>query len=275
MKTIIVPVDFSTHSENALKVAATLALKHNATIIAVHMMGLSDAILTKSSATDMEGMFYVQLTKKRFKEFLDNEYLDGINVLQTVKNYTVFSELDEVAREHAADLIVMGSHGNSGLSELFVGSNTEKVVRTSQTPVLVIKDDAAFNVQKAVFACDFKKESIDAFTKTMSLFNLLAIKPDLVYINLGGEHFLSTSEIDKRIADFIVHMQGMHLKPQDITIYADYTVESGVFNYAAKTKADLIALPTHGRRGMAHFFSGSIGEDIVNHSKLPVLTVKI
>jgi len=275
MKTIIVPVDFSTHSENALKVAATLALKHNATIIAVHMMGLSDAILTKSSATDMEGMFYVQLTKKRFKEFLDKEYLDGINVLQTVKNYTVFSELDEVAREHAADLIVMGSHGNSGLSELFVGSNTEKVVRTSQTPVLVIKDDAAFNVQKAVFACDFKKESIDAFTKTMSLFNLLAIKPDLVYINLGGEHFLSTSEIDKRIADFIVHMQGMHLKPQDITIYADYTVESGVFNYAAKTKADLIALPTHGRRGMAHFFSGSIGEDIVNHSKLPVLTVKI
>jgi nucleotide-binding universal stress UspA family protein len=275
MKTIIVPVDFSIHSENALKVAATLALEHKATIIAVHMMGLSDAILTKSSVTDMEGMFYVQLTKKRFEEFLDKEFLDGIKVLQIVKNYTVFSELDEVARERNADLIVMGSHGNSGLSELFIGSNTEKVVRTSETPVLVIKDDKAFKVQKAIFACDFKKESIQAFSKTMRLFDLLAIKPDFVYINLGGECFLSTSEIDNRIADFIAHVKGIVLNPNDITVYADYTVESGVFNYATKTKADLIALPTHGRRGMAHFFSGSIGEDIVNHSKLPVLTVKI
>lgn len=275
MKTLIVPVDFSIHSENALKVAANLASKNNATIIAIHMMGLSDAVLTKSSATDLEGMFYVQLTKKRFEEFLDKPYLDGINVLQMVKNYTVFSELDEVAREHHADLIIMGSHGNSGLSEFFVGSNTEKVVRSSETPVLVIKEDTSFNVQKAVFACDFKRESIDAFRKTMSLFSTLNITAHLVYINLGGENFLSTKEIDNRIADFILNLKGMDLKPEEIAVYADYTVENGVFNYASKVDAELIALPTHGRRGMAHFFSGSIGEDIVNHSTLPVLTVKI
>jgi nucleotide-binding universal stress UspA family protein len=275
MKTIIVPVDFSEHSENALKAAASLSRKNNAAIIAVHMMGLSDAVLTKSSASDLEGMFYAQLTQKRFQEFLDKDYLEGLNVSHTVKNFTVFSELDEVAQEHNADLIVMGSHGNSGLSELFVGSNTEKVVRSSETPVLVIKASTDFNVQTAIFACDYKSESIPAFTKTMRLFNVLNIEPHLVYINLAGDGFLSTSEIDTRIKYFILQLNDAAVKASDITIYADYTVENGVFNYAAKMNADLIALPTHGRRGMAHFFSGSIGEDIVNHSTLPVLTVKI
>lgn len=275
MKNIIVPVDFSIHSENALKAAASIAKKNNAIIIAVHMLGLSDAVLTKSSSSDMEGMFYVQLTKKRFEEFLDKDYLTGIDVIQTVKNYTVFTELDDVAKEHHADLIVMGSHGNSGISELFVGSNTEKVVRTSDTPVLVIKQDAPFVPQKAVVACDFKTESIEAFVKILKLLASLNIHASLVYINASGSEFLSTSEIDHRLALFSEHLADSDFNVEAITIYADYTVESGIFNYAAKINADLIALTTHGRRGVAHFFAGSIGEDVVNHSALPVLTVKM
>jgi nucleotide-binding universal stress UspA family protein len=109
----------------------------------------------------------------------------------------------------------------------------------------------------------------------MQLFKKLNIQPHLVFINLAGDGFLSTSEIDERMKNFVRLLNDSTVKVEDITIYADYTVENGVFNYAAKMDADLIALPTHGRRGMAHFFSGSIGEDIVNHSKLPVLTVKI
>ncbi len=275
MKKIIVPVDFSEYSENALKVASKIANKQNAELVVVHMMGLSDAVLTKDNSSSMEGMFFIKLTQKRFEDFLDKDYLEGITVHQTVKNYTVFSELDDVAKEHEADLIVMGSHGSSGLSEMFVGSNTEKVVRTSQTPVLVIKESSNFDVETAVFACDFKQESIPAFKKVVNLFNALEIKAKLVYINLPGENYLSTNQIEQRIVDFIVHLKGVSLKPEDITIYADYTVEKGIFNYAKRVKADIISLPTHGRRGLAHFFSGSIGEDVVNHSKLPVLSVKI
>lgn len=275
MKKIIVPVDFSEYSENALKVAASIARKQGAQIVAVHMMGLSDAVLTKDSSSSMEGMFYVKLSQKRFEEFLDKEYLEGLTVHQTVKNYKVFSELDEVAQEHEAGLIVMGSHGSSGLSEVFVGSNTEKVVRTAQTPVLVIKDDKDFIVSKAVFACDFKEETIPAFHKAMAFFDLLDIETKLVYINLPGEKYLSTKKIEERIVNFIIQLKNVTLGLEEIAIYGDYTVEKGIFNYAQRVKADIISLPTHGRRGLAHFFSGSIGEDIVNHSKLPVLTVKI
>ncbi|WP_299210525.1 universal stress protein [uncultured Dokdonia sp.] len=276
MKTIIVPVDFSKFSENALKVAAQLAKKENATIIAVHMMGLSEANLTKEH-NSMEGMFFIKLTQKRFEEFLDKDYLEGITVLQTVKNYKIFSELDDVAKEHQADLIVMGSHGSSGLQEVFVGSNTEKVVRTASVPVLVIKNEHDFTTTKAVFACDYKLESLDVFKKAINLFRLLGIDTELVYINLPGENYKSTKQIEQQIVDFLVHLdKSSHtVLPEDITIYADYSVEQGIFNFAKKVKAGVIGIPTHGRRGLAHFFSGSISEDIVNHSELPVITFKM
>jgi nucleotide-binding universal stress UspA family protein len=275
MKTIIVPVDFSTYSENALKVAANIAKTQNAEIVTVHMMGMSDAVISKEE-NSMEGIFHLKLTQKRFEEFLDKDYLEDITVHQTVKNYTVFSELDDVAKEHNADLIIMGSHGSSGLSEMFVGSNTEKVVRTATVPVLVIKEETNFNTKKAVFACDYKLESIEVFKKATNLFKALGMEVSLVFINLPGESYLSTAAIDQRIVDFLIHLDGQgKILPEDITIYSDYTVEKGIFNYAKKIKADIIGIPTHGRQGLAHFFSGSISEDIVNHSKLPVLTVKI
>lgn len=239
------------------------------------MLGLSDANLIKEG-NGMEGMFLIKLTQKRFEEFLDKDYLEGITIHQTVKNYKIFSELDEVAKEHQADLIVMGSHGSSGLQEVFVGSNTEKVVRTASVPVLVIKDEYDFTSTTAVFACDYKLESLEVFKKAMHLFKSLGMQAKLVYINLPGENYRSTKQIEQQIVDFLVHLDKENpILPEDIMIYSDYSVEQGVFNYAKKTKAGVIGIPTHGRRGLAHYFSGSISEDIVNHSQIPVITFKM
>ena len=55
----------------------------------------------------------------------------------------------------------------------------------------------------------------------------------------------------------------------------DYTIEKGILNFANAQGADLIAVATHGRTGLSHFFEGSISEDIANHSALPVMTFKI
>ena len=62
---------------------------------------------------------------------------------------------------------------------------------------------------------------------------------------------------------------------KDVHYVSDYTIEDGVLNFALKMGADIIAIPTHGRKGLAHFFEGSVGEDIVNHATLPVITFKI
>ena len=97
MKKIVVPVDFSEHSEKALKVAAKIAKSQNAEIVVVHMLGLSDAIISKDGGSDMNAIFFMKLTKKRFSEFLNKEFLDGIRIEQTVRNYRQFSEIDDVA----------------------------------------------------------------------------------------------------------------------------------------------------------------------------------
>lgn len=278
MKKILVPVDFSQHSEYALEVAASIAKKQNAEIVAVHMMGLTDAVLTKDESKEVfEALYYMKLAEKRFAEFLDKDYLKDIKVTDTVHNYKIFSELNDVARDFNADLIVMGSHGSSGLKEVFVGSNTEKVVRTSEIPVLVIKHPVKdFHPQLGIFACDFRENSVGPYMRAKKIFDALGIKMQMLYVNLAGD-FRSTREIEKRILNFLESTgEPNPLETLNKVIqYNEYSVEAGIFGYSQVTSADLIALPTQGRQGLAHFFSGSIGEDVVNHSELPVMTFKV
>ena len=278
MKKILVPVDFSTHSEYALEVAAVIAKKQNAEIIALHMMGLSEAVVNKNESKEvLEAMYYLKLAEKRFSEFLDKKFLAGLKVTDTVYNYKNFNEINDVAKEHKADLIVMGSHGSSGLTEVFVGSNTEKVVRTSDIPVLVIKNKPKnFTFENVVFACDFEKESMMAYQKAVKFFKLFSANVHLLHVNLPNERFRSTAEIEEKVREFLYQADLGNLDSLDKVVYVDdYSVEDGVFTYSNKINADAIALATHGRRGLAHFFFGSVGEDLANHADIPVLTFKI
>ena len=277
MKKILVPVDFSECSEYALEVASDLAKEYDAEIIALHMLGRSDAVLTNSQTKEMlEGIFYIKLAEKRFKDFLDKDYLMGLKVTDSVYNYKNFSEINAVALEKEADLIIMGSHGSSGISEVFVGSNTEKVVRNSDIPVLVVKKGVKnFKVENAVFACDFTDENLNAFKNAITLFKSLDnAKVKLLYINLPGQNYRSSKEMENRVKDFLFKANALN-QLGNVVYYNDYTVEDGIFHYSNKMGVDIIALPTHGRRGLAHFFAGSISEDLVNHSKIPVLTFKL
>ena len=110
MKNILVPTDFSDTSAHALEVAAKIAKKQKATITVVHMMGLSETILTKDKSHEFEkAVYHMSLAKKRFEDFLNKPYLKDIEVYDIVHNYKVFSEINNVAKEHQIDLIVMGS----------------------------------------------------------------------------------------------------------------------------------------------------------------------
>ncbi len=273
MKNIIVPVDFSEQSEKALKVAASLSEKHKATLFVLHMLELSPAIMANTEYMPPEHVVHLmKLNEKRFGDFLDKPYLKNITITPIIKHYKVFSEVNDVAEKHDADLIVMGSHGVDGLEEIFIGSNTERVVRSSEIPVLVIKGDISdFKVDRFVFACDFKEENIASVKKASDFAKKLGTELKLVYINTPADAFLSHEDSYKRISKFLnIAQLGL-----EVDIYNDYTVEKGILNYAESNAADLIGIPTHGRKGLSHFFMGSLGEDIVNHSKLPVVTFKI
>ena len=276
MKKIIVPIDFSEYSEYALKAAAKLAKKSNAELLALHMLEMSDVMLTGAGEQPQKVIYFLKLAEQRFEDFLKKDYLEGLTITPIVKHFKVFSEVNEIAKKYEADLIVMGSHGASGAKEFFVGSNTERVVRNAEIPVLVVKNDIAnINFDIVVFACGFGEDSIEAYLKASSVFNRMNAKMYLVHVNLPNDRFQSSDEIERDAVNFFTKAEGNLDKITDVHYISDYTVEDGILNAANKLGADLIVVPTHGRKGLAHFFQGSVGEDVANHATLPVMTFKI
>lgn len=278
LKKILVPVDFSRHSEYALEVAASLARRQKATIVVLHMLGLSEAAFEEDEAqVEAEAGYYMKLAKKRFDFFLDKEYLKGVRVTEIVQNYKIFDEIKHVASENSIDLIVMGSHGTSGIREIFVGSNTEKVVRKSACPVLVVKKQMSdFNPTRVVFSMDFHHDNLNAYQRAMALFRSWEAEVHLVHVNQPNFQFMSSTQLKEVSQSFFDKLPGGQPREMVTIAYvADYTIEHGLYAYAQEVRADLIGLTTHGRSGLAHFFRGSIGGDIVNHAPLPVITFTI
>ncbi|QSS97439.1 universal stress protein [Psychroflexus sp. ALD_RP9] len=277
MKNILVPVDFSNPSENALRVAAKLAQRNNAKIHVLHVIELAESLFgaEQFNVDDEQIIFFMKLAKKKFNDFLDKDFLEGIETNDLVEVGSATFGIKEAVKDQNIDLIIMGSNGASGLEEVLIGSNTEKVVRHSNVPVLVVKHDIEnLDFKTVLFATDFELENVEAYNKAKTFADSFGAKMKLVYVNLPGNQFYSTSEVTNHMRNFLNEVQ-VPLNHENIIIYNDYTIEQGVLNAANNENAELIAMPTHGRKGLSHFFNGSIGEDVVNHSDLPVITFKI
>lgn len=276
MKNILVPTDFSEQAENALQVAAQLAKKYNSEIYLLHMLELPleliDPSLNHSSHNLPESIFFMKLAHQRFASLMKKPFLEGIKVHETVMFHQAFDGIMEVSKDKDCDLIVMGSHGAHGLKEMFIGSNTEKVVRTSTIPVLVIKGEQKdFKVDSFVFATDGNLNNKHTLKDAKNFAEKLGAKLHLLFINTPN-NFITSNDAYKRMEHF---MEDTDIKDFEIHIYNDISVEKGILNFAMSKKIDLIGISTHGRKGIAHFFNGSISEDLVNHAQIPVVTFNI
>lgn len=272
MKNIIIPVDFSKQSEFALKAGAILAKKHDAVLHVLHMLELSDSVFTHSEReNENEMQFMLASVNKKFDSFLKKKYLEGVKVIPLIKNYKVYKEVNSVAKKIDADLIIMGSHGLTLQDGIFAGSNAEKMVRNSKTPVLIIKSEPKnLDLKNVVMATDLNPESSLVFKQKLEMFSTLGSTVHLVYVNLPNNHFTSSKEFNEKLELFVA-AGGSDM----VNFISCYTVEDGLIQYAEKTNADLIAVSTHARKGLHHFMKGSISEDLANHAKLPVMTFKL
>jgi nucleotide-binding universal stress UspA family protein len=276
MKKIMVPTDFSNEAEIALKVAAQIAKKFDSEIFLLHMLELPldliDPTSPRNSGDLPEALFFMKLAHQRFSEVMKKDYLKGIKVHETVEFHEAFDGIMEISKKHDCDVIIMGSSGRDGLKEIFIGSNTEKVVRHSEIPVLVIKKEVPiFEVKKFVFATDLDPETIPTFKQAMNFAHKLNSTVELVMVNTPGK-FITTRDIDLKLE---IYSQGIDSEDFHFSVYNDVSVETGILNYSYKINADLIGISTHGRQGIAHFINGSLSEDLVNHSKTPIVTFKI
>lgn len=172
----------------------------------------------------------------------------------------------------------MSSHGASGLKEILIGSNTEKVIRYSDVPVLVIKEAAAdYQMGVGVYTSDFSEESVDAYHSAKNFFKEWKTEMKMVYVNTTGSKFKNTRELDTMLTIFFTKAGEENILEcvNDVTIYSEHSIEKGIFNYSNDINADFIVIPTHARKGIAHILKGSLSEDVANHSMIPVLTIKI
>src|SRR5690554_5615543 len=273
MKKLLVPTDFSEQAENALKVAVQISKERDSEIFLLHSIELPVQYATARENSGIpEPLFYMKLAKKQFHKFREKSFLKDVVVHDLVGHNEIYEEIEEACQEHNIDLIIMGSSGASGFKEMFVGSNTEKVVRTSKIPVLVIKNyHPEFHIKDFVFATDFSEEYRGAFDRAQKFAKKIGAKIHLLLVNTPS-NFKTSAKGQAIMEEFI---RGMGLENYTLNIYNDVSVEKGILNFTRHIDAQLIGMGTHGRKGISHFFNGSISEDMVNHADMPVITFRI
>jgi nucleotide-binding universal stress UspA family protein len=274
MKRILVPTDFSDYAEYALKVAAKVARENNGEIFIVHMLELpsqmADAV--SSGAAIPEIMLFLNKAHEKLEELLERDYLQGLKVSEAIKYERAFEGIIKHSEDYDIDMVIMGSHGASGVKELLVGSTTEKIVRNSDAPVLIIKNETDnFNGNRFVFASDFSEETRFPFEKVLKIAKMLNSHLDLVMVNTPNS-FKTSAQAQKIMKEFISNYE---YDNYSLHIYNDSNIETGILNFSNSVNADLIGMCTHGRTSLYHFFNGSISEGLVNHAAKPVVTFKI
>ena len=272
MKTILVPTDFSDHALYALKVAASIARKINAEIKLVHNYYIRAVEFNNAYFYDDMIKELKVMKKKQLNNLVCQDFLKSIDVKKYMLSNTKMWEIVNNKRFKNVDLIVMGSHGTSGFSEIFIGSNTEKIVRLADSPVLTIKNEYPdFNIKKMVFASNFFEESYAVFKKIKFFADLYKTHIDLLKI-ITPKDFEPTPISRKLMEDFA---KKFNLTDYSINIYNSASIEKGITDFSDEINADLIAIETHGRTGIAHIINGSLAEDVANHIDRPVLSIKM
>jgi nucleotide-binding universal stress UspA family protein len=273
MKRILVPTDFSSQAENALKVAVEIATKHDSEIYLLHSLDMPSQIRgVQNNASFPESLYFIRLAEKSFETLLEKDYLGPLEIHEAIGHDEIYKDINRTVAEKEIDLIIMGSHGANGFKELFIGSNTEKVVRTSQVPVLVIKNEHKnFDIKDFVFATDFGEESRGSFSEGLKFAKIMDAKMHLLYVNTPAG-FKTTEDAMALMQSFV---KDMPAENYTINIHNAFSVEKGILQFAKMKEAQLIGMSTHGRKGLSHFFNGSISEDLVNHANMPVITFRI
>lgn len=282
MKKILVPTDFSEQASNAIHFAAGIARKKGAEIVLLHVVEHPyDSSFSSSGSWDInnydgeEKLFILKMMEKG-KAQLDaavaSSDLSGLTVHPVMKVGSPWHTLAEQIDSTKADLVVMGTSGTDGENEELVGSNTEKTVRNSSVPVIAVRKKAdADSIKNIAFATSMHEGHEELIKNLKALQDCFGAKLHLVRINTPN-NFHTDREV-RKLMDKYVAVHGLSNFTENT--YNEVTEEDGIVCYAEDNKMDMIAMATHGRTGFLHLLSGSVAEDVVNHSKRPVWTFKV
>ncbi|WP_276370143.1 universal stress protein [Chryseolinea sp. H1M3-3] len=268
MKKILVPCDFSKPAVNAFRFALDVAERSKGTIQLVHVIELPvmhDTVLMP--VLNFEEQLLKELRQKaneQFQKLSDKYSREGVKVKWEVDFGVPSKTILDVITAEAIDLVIMGSHGASGLREYFIGSNAEKMIRKAPVPVLITKDYYKGPIKNIVFpnTLDTENQS-ELIAKVKALQNFFGAHLHLVWINTPL-NFTSDVVTQQRLHDFAKRFA---FKDYSVNIFNHPNEEEGIIHFTQFVKGDIIAMGTHGRKGLTHLINGSVAEDVANHTE--------
>ena len=273
MKTILVPTDFSKNAENALAYAVQLAKKEEFKILLFHAFHYNYSGIDTSPEIVLEQSIFIQegiekrlktlAQKTANKHHISCEYINEQGLLT--------DKLDEVVKTRKIDLIVMGTQGASGLKEIFMGSNTARVIANVVCPVIAIPAKSTFKkIKKIIYATDYQSYDIDAIQELIAIATNLDAKIEVLHIANGK--FTHLEEI-KRMEKFQEKVE-KKITTEVISFNFLFGLEINdvIEEYLEETTINMIAVSTKHRGLFERIFgNSSITKKIVNHTKIPLI----
>lgn len=291
--TVLVPIDFSAPSIEALHYAAALVTKVGAQLHVVHVSE-TDFSAPGPSSPDGDPTASDAEIARLLKQRLEAAGCESLAAIFHGRTGRAFDQICRLAREIKVDLIVMSTHGRTGLKRLFLGSNAERVVQHSSSPVLVVRqgdrervdDGRKLRIQTILVPTDFSASSKEGLSYAVELAGhfgarvilfhsftipeILAADPYAAgYVQVSPEE--PRTEAEEQMQEFVkqIDFRGV---PFETEMAMGHPAEE-ICGYAEQQKVDLIVTSTHGRTGLMHVLIGSVAEHIVRYAHTPVLVV--
>ncbi len=273
---ILIPIDFSETSLLAIEHAAFIAQLYKAELVLLHVV---EKYWEQFSVIQPELMIPVpndfeNAIANKLEEIAANILTKyGVKSACITSEGNVFSEILSVSKERHIDMIVMGTHGTSGLAEFFIGSNTFKVVTQSQCPVLSVQGHAKkLGFKDILLPIDDSVHSRQKVNHAIVLAQHFASK-----IHIAG---LPNSTDPSDLKKFELKLDQIEelIKKSDLS-YSRKTIQGNnqarlTEEYSKTINADIIVIMTDQDEDITGRLMGTFAQQIINHSKTPVLSIQ-
>jgi nucleotide-binding universal stress UspA family protein len=287
LKKVLYLTDFSEPSEAALPFAAAVAREYAAKVYAFHVMTPSPLMYTTPETTvaTMEAQEEAAHAEMQRAE----AQLAGIAHETIVENdVNVWPAVERATKQLGIDMIVVGTHGRSGVERLLLGSVAEEIFRRSSVPVLTIGPWASRAVHNAakfhriLFATDFTRESLAAAPYAISMAQENQARLTLLHVIRGGRSRDDEKRAEQTIADAMHRL--LEIVPVDAELWCrpEASVQYGnpadmILDMARDRGSDLIVMGVRdamGHLGAATHVERATAHQVVAHAICPVLTVR-
>jgi nucleotide-binding universal stress UspA family protein len=275
IKKILLLTDFSDVSENATLYALQLAKKSGADVRVLNVVATPVdwvKIPLEKELNYPETRQAIKDAKQQLKEIEDRFERAGVNCQTSVSFNLGVENIVSHINHNEVDLVVMGSHGASGIKEFTIGSNAQKILRAVKKPLLVVKNPPKKEaIESIVFASSFEDQQLPAFKTAVAFAYIVDLDMHLLHINTPY-NFTETHAIEKMMTAFCQKQSVVKCQKH---CYSALNEERGMDQFMSDSKIDLFAIATSGKSGLRQLFNSSLTERLVNHLDIPVLSIHL